>query len=304
MESYFSVLFLSVLLQLAAAAYALWLIRITGLRYSWIAISAALLLMCIRRLLPLWEALAGSTRPTEIGMEIVGLVLSGLMLVGVHGIRSVFLEEKRAEADISRQLREKETLLKEVHHRIKNNISSVSSLLSLQAKELSNPEAVEALKEAQARVDSMAVLYQKLLIGDQYQVLSTRSYLSGLVDSVLALYPEQGDVEVDQRIEDFPMDTKKLFSLGIILNELLTNIMKYAFAGNEEKPNRVLLSLNRSAGSVRLVVQDNGRGFPEPGAKAPRGLGQLLVSMLCEQLEGKCAEENAGGAKVTVEFRE
>ena len=138
-------------------------------------------------------------------------------------------ERKEAEKEIKRQLAEKEILLKEVHHRIKNNIASIGGLLSLHRQSVVNPEAVAALQEAIGRVDSMRILYDKLLQSTEYTDISVKNYVDSLVDAIVALFPDSTKVTVEKNIADFHLDAKRLFPLGLIINELITNKIKYAF---------------------------------------------------------------------------
>ena len=129
-------------------------------------------------------------------------------------------ERKRAEEEIKRQLSEKETLLKEVHHRIKNNIASIGGLISLRMQAVADPEAMAVLKEANSRVTGMRLLYDKLLLDEGYKDISVKNYLEDLTDTIVALFPDQAKIKLDRQIADFRLDAKRLFPLGSIINEL------------------------------------------------------------------------------------
>ncbi len=177
-------------------------------------------------------------------------------------------ESRRAEEKIQRQLAEKEILLKEVHHRIKNNFASMSALLSLQAKEQADPKVAAALQEAKGRVDSMRILYDKLLLSEGYRDIAAKSYVESLATTVVSLNPSPAKVKLDLRIDDISLNQKKVFPLGIIINELLTNVMKYAFTGRNS--GTVLLELKQADGWVTLILKDNGVGLP--AGISPRGI--------------------------------
>ncbi len=218
-----------------------------------------------------------------------------------HCIWRDITERKRAEAEIKKQLAEKEILLKEVHHRIKNNIASIGGLLSLNMQAVSNPEAIAVLKDAIGRIDSMRILYDKLLLGDGYKDISVKNYVESLVDTVVALFPDRAKVRLDKRISDFPLDQKRLFPLGIIINELLTNTMKYAFPG--AKKGQIKISLANVDKHVTFTVQDNGRGLPDGfDIDRAKGFGLMLVKMLSQQLGGNFAIANRAGVRCTLEF--
>ena len=211
---------------------------------------------------------------------------------------------KQMEEDIKRQLSEKELLLREVHHRIKNNIAMVESLLSMQIRSVSNEEALAILQDAVGRVASMRVLYDKLLIQNDYEDSSVKRYIADLIESLETLFSDEARPAIEIRIDDFTLPSKTLFPLGIIVNELLTNTMKYAFA---DKPGgSVEVLLTKTGNQATLTIQDNGRGLPEGfSLDEATGFGFTLVKMLSEQLEGSCTIENredAGGARSVVEF--
>ena len=208
---------------------------------------------------------------------------------------------KEAEEKISIQLHEKETILKEVHHRIKNNFASIGSLLSLQAQSVTNPEAISTLMDAMGRINSMQVLYEKLLLTDDYQVTSVREYLDNLICDIISLFSEGLDITVERQIDDFRLDPKRLVPVGIIVNELLTNIMKYAFTGRASGLIEVVVKEN--SGNVNLTIQDNGNGLPDGfDVETQETFGLMLVKMLSEQLGGSFTIENDNGTRSTLEF--
>lgn len=209
---------------------------------------------------------------------------------------------KRSEEELRRGLEEKELLLRETHHRIKNNIASIASLLSLQAGYVTSPEAQSALNEALSRVRSMQTLYTKMLSAhENVRDVSVPGYLTELTDSVVGLFPTAAAVTVEKRLAPITLDAKRLFPLGIILNELLTNAMKYAFQGRAR--GRIEISLDPGAGRAVFSVRDDGIGLPlDLDPSAPRGFGLTLVRILSEQLGGAARFESAGGTKVTVDF--
>ena len=210
-------------------------------------------------------------------------------------------ERKQAEEEIKRQLAEKEILLKEVHHRIKNNIASIGGLLSLHVQSATNPEATAVLQDAIGRVNSMRVLYDKLLLSEDYKDVSVKNYLSDLIDTVIAIFPNKAKIKIDKRIADFQLDPKRLFPLGIIINELLTNIMKYAFTNRDT--GLIKISLTNVDNRVALTIQDNGIGLPDGfDINVPEGFGIKLVKMLSQQLGGSFSMEKHAGTLCIVEF--
>jgi len=222
-------------------------------------------------------------------------------LKGYRGVDKDITGRKQAEEEIQRQLAEKSMLLKEIHHRIKNNIAAVASLLSLQMRSISHPEAVAALKEAAGRVRSMGILYEKLIVDEDYRDICVKKYVESLVASVVSVFPEQSNVDLDLHVDDFCLDSKRLFLLGIIINELLTNVMKYAFAGG--KKGAIRISVTRVDRQATLTFQDNGRGLPDGfDLKKSKGFGLMLVQMLSKQLDGRFSLESDKGTRSTLTF--
>ncbi len=208
---------------------------------------------------------------------------------------------KLAEEEIKRQLSEKETLLKEVHHRIKNNIASIEGLLSLQADSTDNAEVKTALQESISRIQSTRVLYEKLLMGKDYQDVSIKNYIESLVDSLIAVFPESKNVTIEKKINDFTLNSNKVIPIGIMINELMTNIFKYAFKGRDS--GRISINLDKTETHVTLTIQDNGIGIDESiNENKTQGFGLTIVKMLAEQLKGTYAIKNDKGTKSVLKF--
>ena len=221
--------------------------------------------------------------------------------LNVTGLVINISARKQAEAEIHRQLTEKEILLKEVHHRIKNNFAAIGGLLSLHMQAITSPEAVAALQDAIGRVDSMRLLYEKLLLGGDFHDASAKNYIESLATSVVALFPDLPRVKLNLDVGDFKLDPKRLFPLGIIINELLTNIMKHAFAG--KKSGAIKLSLAKDGARVTLTLQDDGVGLPSGfDISSAKGFGLTLVKMLSQQLGGSFSIEKHKGTRCTVIF--
>jgi PAS domain S-box-containing protein len=212
-----------------------------------------------------------------------------------------FTERKLAEQRIRDLLAEKELILKDVHHRIKNNMSTMRSLLSLQAGTLGDPSSVSALEDAANRIQSMMVLYDKLYKSAAYDELSVAEYLPPLIDEIISNFPNAGVVRVEKRLEDFVLGVGQLQPLGLIVNELLTNIMKYAFAGRAG--GTIAVSASLKGDLVSLAIADDGNGMPESiNFDNSPGFGLLLVKALTLQLKGRIGIERGSGTRILLEF--
>ncbi|MDC7226728.1 MAG: PAS domain S-box protein [Spirochaetales bacterium] len=219
----------------------------------------------------------------------------------ISGTHLDVTERKKAETELLNQLTEKETLLKEVHHRIKNNFASVVSLLSLQLESVETEDAREVIKDAIGRVNSMKVLYQKLLMVDDYENTSVEHYLGDLVDEIVAAFSEKTKIRIKKDLCDCRLNTRQLFKIGIIVNELITNVMKYSFEGKNGGSVEVIFRLE--AGFAVLTVQDDGCGLPDDfDLQAEKGLGLFLIRILTNELKGTFSMESSGGLISTLRF--
>ena len=210
-------------------------------------------------------------------------------------------ETKSFQRLIEHQLHEKEILVREVYHRIKNNIASIENLLTLQAQAAKNSDVSVALQDALGRVRSMRVLYEKLLVSDALESGSVKNYLASLIPGVLGLFSHAPNLRLLQNLEDIDLPGKTIIVLGIIANELLTNTLKYAFKGR----NRGTISVSFRAMNEKLemVIADDGHGLPEGyDFVSSTGFGHLLVRMLAEQLHGEFRLENDHGTRATLTF--
>lgn len=210
-------------------------------------------------------------------------------------------ERKLAEEKVKSLLAEKELVLKEVHHRIKNNMNTMMSLLSLQAGNARDEFARTALKDAEKRMQSMGLLYDKLYHSAEFNGLPVAMYLSALVDEVVENFPNSQIVSVVKNLQDFMLDANSLQPLGMIINELLANSMKYAFEGRAR--GQITVSATNAGGLVTITVQDDGNGIPDSISWGnSTGFGLQLVKALADQLEGTIRMERAGGTRVILVF--
>jgi two-component sensor histidine kinase/CheY-like chemotaxis protein len=260
------------------------------------------------QLFELYGRVAHTGRPeqTEIYVE----ALKMWFLISVYSpqkeyfvaVFEVITERKLAEEKIKTLLAEKELILKEVHHRIKNNMSAIAGLMSLQASALNDTAAVAALEDARSRVLSMMVLYDKLYCTDNFDNLSFGEYLSSLVDEIIENFPNKEIVKVEKNIVDFPLDAKRTSNLGLIINELITNIMKYAFTGRQS--GIITLSAAAVDNRIKISIQDNGIGIPESiDIDNSIGFGLQLVDMMSKSLDGTIKIERNNGTRFILEFK-
>ena len=215
------------------------------------------------------------------------------------GISEDITERKKSEEKIVNLLAEKELILQEVHHRIKNNMTTLAALLSIQANTMQDKAAIEALNDAANRVKSMMVLYDKLYLTEFSGQMQASEYIYALLDEIMKNFPQSQSLQVVKQMEDFALNPHQLQPLGILINELITNIMKYAFL--DRKDGTISIKATRLDNHVTLIVEDNGRGFTT--ADTSKGFGMMLVQMLTKQLRGSLQIlSSEGGTKVVLEF--
>ncbi|HPF07341.1 MAG TPA: histidine kinase dimerization/phosphoacceptor domain -containing protein [Spirochaetota bacterium] len=227
-----------------------------------------------------------------------------IRLLGVPHILIIthdITERKQSEEKIKTLLAEKELILKEVHHRIKNNMSNIKGLLYLQAETLTDAAAIAALNDAQRRIESMMLLYDKLYRSDGFQELPVNEYLPVLVAEIISNFSNRDIVKIENMIDDFVIDTETLFALGIIINEIITNIMKYAFTGRESGVITIIASSIDSRHTI--VIGDNGSGMPEEiDFSSSSSFGLQLINTLVKQIKGTIRMERSEGTRFIIDF--
>ncbi len=211
-------------------------------------------------------------------------------------------DRKRAEEQVKASLLEKEVLLKEIHHRVKNNMQIISSLLDLQSLHMQGKSPAEVFRECQNRIHSMALIHETLYRSQDLAHIDFPGYVNKLVER-LTYFHELGGDRKKTSIEgrDVFLDIHLAIPCGLIINELVSNSLKYAFPDN--RSGEVLISILESEGRYTMRVKDNGIGLPEgmDWRKTPT-LGLKLVVMLVEQLRGSIACHIDSGTEFIVEF--
>jgi two-component sensor histidine kinase len=217
-------------------------------------------------------------------------------VVGMFGISRNITELKLTEEALRRSLDEKVALLNEVHHRVKNNLQIVASLLSLQASRTPNPEALDVLRDTHNRVRSMALLHEVLYRSGDLARINFAVYARDLCAQLLPAYGSAASqVKVDIRIQDVGLPLEQSVPCGLIINELVSNAVKHGFP--EGRAGSVLLELVPTGeGMLTLTVSDEGVGLPDDLDRASTGsLGLRLVSRLVAQLKGSLTVESGAG---------
>lgn len=300
------VLVLSIMIQFSAALYALKLIKITGLKYSWIFISFSLFLMGCRRAISLYLSLPGINFNPSLINESIGLVLSAFMLFGIRGIEPVFIERIDSEREIKKLLSEKETLFRELFHRTKNIMQVIRGLIILQAAEYSTNSDVQNLIQAtNNRIDAISLVHHKLYQSNDLSRISIQNYIEELSDLIIKGFTDsKKNITLNIQVDDQLFLHDIVVPIGLILNELITNSLKHAFP--EQNNGLVSISFTKTEPDKFLLkYSDNGIGVSDSFDYInQKTLGLTLIREIAEnQLQGKVKMNSNNGLHCSIEFQ-
>ena len=241
------------------------------------------------------QILKHKTRQTLI-IIIAGLLL--LLLLFAYKAIQINVKKNRL---LQKQNREKEFLLKEIHHRVKNNLEIVSSLLSLQSAQINDPNITEAMQKSQQRVQSMSMIHQNLYQGESIAAIEMKAYFINLGDYLIGSYGAKDRVSLNCDMDPLELDVDLAIPIGLIVNELITNAMKYAFP--DGRAGKITISLMEVAGLLQLSVKDNGIGKTINRQADGTGFGTQLIALLTRQLDGKMQLIVHEGTTVSFKFQ-
>jgi PAS domain S-box-containing protein len=221
----------------------------------------------------------------------------------ILGISEDITESKIAEEQVKKSLGEKEVLLREIHHRVKNNLQIITSLLHLQEVSIDDEELVNILKESESRVNSMAIIHETLYQSPNLTDINFKQYLEKLVYDILYTYGiKKGIIDIQLDIDDINLNIDTAIPLGLIINELITNTVKYAFPQNE---GTITIKLKSLSNNMEITIADDGIGLPKDiNLENPETLGLQLVHSLIGQLDGKLKLNNDNGTEFKIIFKE
>jgi len=201
-------------------------------------------------------------------------------------------ERKEIDNQIREALKEKEILLQEVHHRVKNNLQVISSMLNLQRRFVDDPKMLEVLEESQNRISTMSFIHESLYRNTDFSSIGFSDYLERLTQNLIHSYSNVSSrVELVSQLDDVHINLKQAIPCGLIVNELVSNCLKYAFKGRET--GKILLRVERKGDELEIEVADNGVGLPDNfDFETNESLGVYLVQALTDQLDGKLLVDN------------
>jgi two-component sensor histidine kinase len=246
----------------------------------------------------------------QIQLVFISLIFT---LLGFAGLVYAYLKSIKNQRLIAEQkhiienaLVEKDSLLKEIHHRVKNNLQMVSSLLSLQTKNTRSKAAIEALEEGKSRVKAMALIHQKLYQNDDLSVIEMQGYIESLINSVQSVYKKGGhNINITIDAEGVELDIDRAIPFGLILNELVSNSFKYAFPNNDDD-GKIYIHLRKIAEQPGFFeYTDNGIGLPDDtDDRAKSSMGIRLMNRLVNQLQSTLnIDKTAEGVRFWFNFK-
>ena len=252
----------------------------------------------------------GTEFPAEISLGPIETPDGVFVTAAVRDIteRLRLAEEQRAARraieiadELQAGLREREILLQEVHHRVKNNLQVISSLINMQRRRVGDARAQAALLECQTRVQAIGLIHEQLYRYGDYARVPFAAYVEGLVGRLDEAFGSPGRVRVSLDVSAAPLPVDKAIPCGLIVNELVTNAFKHAFPGDRRGTIRVCLA-GPVAGLVTLTVEDDGAGMPPPAGTESTSLGLQLVQTLVAQLSGTYAQAGGEGTRCDITF--
>lgn len=235
------------------------------------------------------------------------IVSSPIMDFDYNFVGSIILhtditDKKKYELDLKQSLEEKEVLLAEIHHRVKNNLAVISGLMELQTLNTDHEDIRKILGDSQNRVKSIALIHEKLYHSETLSKINFENYIKDLIKNISdSIKSDCNDIQVNTRCSDISLNVNQAVPCGLILNELIINAYQHAF--DEQKNGKIDIYIENRDDSIYLTLQDNGRGLPEDlNLHQPKSLGLKLVSTLVKQLKGKIAINNGNGTKYVITF--
>jgi len=277
------ILTLSILLQAATAVIAVWMIKTSGYYKPWIFISSAITLMTIRRIESLWNLLLPEVGPVggALQSELVALSISVLMLYGMVQFRPLFIAIRKKQSQSLHNLERREALLKESNHRIKNNLMLLTSLINLKQPA---PENKSDFDEISKQIDAIRIIHEKLYHTESFTSVKIKEYLEDLITSLFATLSNK-KIMIHSDIEDIDLPSDRTLTLGLLINEMATNAIKYGFS--TEEPPVFSVELKQSDQAYHLRIQNTGAPFPESiDFTNPQTLGLKIMRVLASQLNG------------------
>ncbi|MBN1534863.1 MAG: PAS domain S-box protein [Spirochaetes bacterium] len=225
--------------------------------------------------------------------------------VGILSITRDITKRKLAEEQIQKSLEEKEVLLKEIHHRVKNNLQIIMSLINLQKSRIANEDIRNLFSQCTTRIRAMALIHEMLYHSKDLSSVNMKDYASTLAKELKSLYDAMsGAIKLELSMSPVLLAIDQAIPCGLIINELVSNAFKYAFLDRKGRQGTISVTLAEKDDTVEIVVKDDGIGMPaQMDIESCGTLGLSLVTMLTKQLKGTLNMTSDGGTRFTITFR-
>lgn len=253
------------------------------------------------------ERIAAQKALKKLNLELEARVAKRTTLLAKsnHKLQQEIIERRQAETKLKNSLMEKEALLKEIYHRVKNNLLVVSSLLEIQCSYIEDPEMIRILNNSQERIYSMALVHEQLYRSDNLQKIEISLYIKALLDKISASHiNSEKEINLIINTQEMNLNIETINSCGLIINELVTNALEHAFT--EQQQGNIWLNLEYKANrEIELMIKDDGRGMPSDfDFDTADSLGLQLVKILTRQLEGNLELDFDQGSCFKITFTE
>jgi two-component sensor histidine kinase len=242
-------------------------------------------------------------------VQILYISIAGILILSLFGILKTLhaiRKKRKALQALNLQLdaknRQNELLMKEIHHRVKNNLEMVKSLIALQCAQMEDSASKDAMIESQNRVQSMGIIHQKLYQGENLGSIEMKDYFINLSEGILDAFDAEDKIKIECAMENLELDIDTAVPIGLIVNELLTNSLKYAFPENGKGLVQISLS-QPDPGMLSLTVSDNGVGKINGEQARGTGFGSQLIHLLTRQLNGEMTETTETGTLTSFQFK-
>jgi two-component sensor histidine kinase len=235
-------------------------------------------------------------------VKIITVILLGVIIIAIIWMVSLRVQVKRKTRALEKLLAEKEILLKEIHHRINNNLASISGFLDLQSDTIDNKQVQNAFQSSQVRIEAIAKVHEKLYNTASLAGISMPVYLDDLANSIHSTFTTNADdIAIQIDADEISLPTDKVIHIGLLVNELLTNAFKHAF--KDEGKGVIQIDFHIKNERFQLKVEDNGKGLPiNTDSSKSDSLGMMLIETFSQQLEADRTIQNTPGACFTFEF--
>lgn len=234
----------------------------------------------------------------------VELINASDEMVGTVCVATDISERKNRDEQIQKSLKEKEVLLSEIHHRVKNNLAVISGILQLQVYETNNDQVTKALTESQARIQSIALVHEMLYHSDTLSFIDYRTYVNDLIQAITSMHISDGkNITVKSEVDKISLDVNQAIPCSLLLNEVLVNSFKHAFKGKDH--GEIIVIMTEKKGIITMTIRDNGVGIDSQISSESKSLGKTLITTLVSQLKGDYKfgkNEEGDGTQINISF--